>query len=75
MIWRPVAAVSGDDITDQQRFTDDAIAWFEANDIDYLDLFNDDRIAPELFASGDHYNAEGRELITQILADRIGKTG
>lgn len=71
VIWRPVAAANGSEIPEQEAFVDEAIAWFEDQGIPYLDLFSDERIDESLFASGDHYNQDGRLLITSIVADRI----
>lgn len=71
IIWRPVAAADGSEIPDQEEYVRDAIEWFEAQGIPYLDLFSDERISESFYASGDHYNQEGRLLITSIVADRV----
>ncbi len=72
VIWKPVHTVRDDqDSALDDAFVADAIAYFEANDIAYLDLYHDDRISLEMFASGDHYNDDGRVLITELVAERI----
>lgn len=74
VIWRPVAAAKDQEIGDQDRFVEDALAYFAANGIPVADFYGDDRIGVDLFASGDHYNADGRALITEILAEELAAT-
>ena len=71
VIWRPVTVAQGTPDPAEQQFVADAIAYFEANDIPYVDFFNDDQLDLAMFASGDHYNAEGRAYITDYLTGVI----
>ncbi len=71
VIWKPVNVAEGDPIEEEDTFVSDAIAFFDAHDIPYLDLYHDDRIVREHFAKGDHHNAEGRGVVTSILTERI----
>ena len=71
IIWRPILAAEETPPPEEDLFVADAIAWLEDNDIPYLDLYHDDRIGPALYGAGDHYNEDGRELITGIVADEI----
>lgn len=73
VIWKPVATVNGGDISLDEMFVDDAIAFFEREGIPYLDLFHDPDIVLEMYASGDHYNADGRVHITTELADALSQ--
>lgn len=73
VIWRPVTTVNGSDTARDDTFVADTIEYLESAGIDYLDLYNDDRIVLEMFASGDHYNAEGREFITGVLAEALSR--
>ena len=71
VIWKPVATVNGGDVTLDEVFVDEAIAFFEREGIAYLDLFHDPEIVLEMYASGDHYNADGRVHITTELAEAL----
>lgn len=72
IIWKPVHRVSDDvESVEDDKFVADAIAYFEQNDIPYVDLYHDDRITAEMFASGDHYNEDGRVIVTEILAAKL----
>jgi len=71
VIWRPVIAANGEPKPIEDQFVTDAIAFFEAEGIPYVDLYHDERIVPAMYGKGDHYNAEGRALITDILTERI----
>ncbi len=75
VIWRPANAIDGAPAPEDVQFVADAIAWFEANDVPYLNLYDDPRLLPEHLASGDHYNAQGREVATAILGDRLAELG
>lgn len=72
VIWKPVHTVR-DDLGpgDDDAFVAEAIAYFEEQQIPYIDLYHDDRITLEMFASGDHYNEEGRVVVTNIIAEKL----
>jgi hypothetical protein len=71
VIWKSVSAVNGGETDLDERFVAEAIAYFETEGIPVLDLYNDRNIDLEMFASGDHYNADGRAYITAKLAETI----
>lgn len=73
VIWKPVATVNGGDVDLDEAFVADAIAFFESEGIPYLDLFHDPDIVLEMYASGDHYNADGRVHITTALATALAR--
>ena len=69
IIWRPVAAATGELSNAEINFVSDSLEYFSENSIPVLNLFNDEDIGIDFFASGDHYNAAGREYITLKLAN------
>lgn len=71
IIWRPIVAADGAPLPEEDLFVADAIEWLEAKGIPYLDLYHDERIGPALYGAGDHYNEDGRRLITGIVADEL----
>lgn len=71
IIWKPVAAVNGSDVSLDEAFVADAIAFFDAEGIAYVDLFHDSGLVLEMYASGDHYNADGRAYITSVIAEAL----
>lgn len=71
IIWKPVIVANGNPDPDEARFVADAIRYFEENEISYIDFYHDDSIDASMFASGDHYNAEGRAKVTEILTEEI----
>lgn len=75
VIWKPVSAVNGGNTAADEAFVADAIRYFEANDIQYVDLYHSPELTLEMFASGDHYNELGREVVTDIIADRLEDLG
>jgi hypothetical protein len=75
IIWPPriVAESNPDPIQDQ--FVVDAVADLEARGITVLNLYNDPTIEIGYYASGDHFNPEGRDLVTARLADLLRSLG
>jgi hypothetical protein len=71
VIWRPVNAAEGNPDPAEDQFVADAIEYFEANGIPYVDFYHDERIGASMYGKGDHYNAEGRALITDTLTTRV----
>lgn len=69
VIWKPVAAVNGSDVSAEEAFVEDATSYFDREGIAYIDLFHDPGIGLEMYASGDHYNADGRAHITTAIAE------
>ncbi len=66
LIFKPSKTVPED-----IRFADDAEKFFISNKISYINFLNDDRITGDLYAKGDHYNTEGRKLITNIVSQKL----
>jgi len=71
VIWRPIIAASGETNPIEDEFVSDAIEYFESRGIPYVDLYHNDQIVPSMYGKGDHYNADGRALITNLLSERI----
>lgn len=71
VIWRPVTVAQGTPDPNEERFVADAIAYFKAQGIPYVDFFHDDQLELAMFAKGDHHNADGRARVTDILTERI----
>ena len=71
VIWRPVNVAEGNPDPAEEEYVADAIDYFEANGIPYVDLYHDDRINLESFAKGDHYNAAGHAKVTEIITERV----
>jgi hypothetical protein len=71
VLWKPVNVANGEPIPEEDQFIADAIAYFVANGIPYVDFYHDDRIVPAMYGKGDHYNAEGRARVTEILTEAI----
>lgn len=75
IIWPPVTVAEGRPDPVQDAFVDDALELFAATGIPVLDLYHDPRITLDFYASGDHFNAEGRGVVTEIVAARLDELG
>ncbi|MFT7476485.1 MAG: hypothetical protein ACI81L_003440 [Verrucomicrobiales bacterium] len=73
VIWKPVTTVNGGDVEQDETFVADTLEYLESLGINYVDLYHDPGIVLEMFASGDHYNAEGRDYVTEVLAYAISQ--
>lgn len=73
IIFKPVAHVEGKLDAETLRFAEDAESFFKAKSIPYINFMKDDRIVREYYAKVDHYNAEGRLLITKSLGERLSQ--
>ena len=71
VIWKPVRVATGDPLPEDDLFVADAIEYFESTGTPYVDLYHEPRLTTEHFASGDHYNAAGRAIVTEILTSRV----
>ena len=71
VIWKPIKVANGEPDPAEDRFVEDAIAFFRANGILYVDLYRNATIIPEMYAKGDHYNSDGRSAVTAILTERV----
>lgn len=64
-------AAAGEPIAVEERFVTDAVRALEDAGIPYVDLYHDSKLAREHFAAGDHYNMEGRGVVTDIVAETL----
>jgi len=71
VIWRPVTVAQGTPDPNEERFVEDAIAYFDAEGISYVDFFHDDVLSEAMYGKGDHYNADGMAHVTDKLVERI----
>jgi hypothetical protein len=71
VIWRPVNVAQGTPDPDEERFVTDALAYFDAASIPYIDFFHDDRLGLDMYGKGDHYNAAGMAFVTETLNERV----
>lgn len=71
VIHKPVAAAKGRLSTQERIFTDQAIEFFEREQIAYVNLLDDPLISIDMYASGDHYNINGRNLVTQRISSTM----
>lgn len=76
IIWPTRLRALGDPTDQDDAFVADAVADLEARGIEVLDLYNDQRfLGIGYFAEGDHFNVEGRDLVTAILAGELKARG
>ena len=71
VVWKPVTEARGEDIAVQDEFVAETVAYLEEHAIPYLNLYSEPRLTLDMFASGDHYNSDGRTLVTQLLYEKI----
>ncbi|MEM9035814.1 MAG: hypothetical protein AAGD18_14560 [Actinomycetota bacterium] len=75
VIWRPRNMAEGVPYEAEERFVADALEWFADRDIPVLDVYHDERLDISLYGEGDHFNPEGRALVTEIVAERLAELG
>ena len=73
IIWKPRNVADGNPTETDDMFVAHALAWFDDAGIPVLDIYGDDRITIDYYASGDHFNPEGRELVTHLTAVRYAR--
>lgn len=73
LIFKPVTYLQHTMKLEHLKFTDDAKKYFKEHSIPYIDFLNDERIVLKYYAKGDHYNEEGRQLITQIISEKLNQ--
>ncbi len=71
MLFKPVAVTEEGIDERAAQFADTAVRYFEKHDIPHLDMVKDPDLQRHHYASGDHYNAEGRALVTSKLAEAL----
>ena len=71
LIFKPVSELTGEPDAQIRSFARDAMAYFENRDIASVNFLDEQRIKLSHYAAGDHYNEDGRRLITRLLAEAI----
>ena len=72
VIFKPGAYTRGAVASaEERRFVEDAVRYFNDHDIPSLNFVNDSRVQRQHYAEGDHYNDEGRALLTGIMSDQL----
>lgn len=71
VIFKPVSYTDGPVPTADREFVDATLRYLEERNIPYLDFVDDDRILKRHYADGDHYNQEGRDLLTRLMSAKL----
>lgn len=71
VIFKPVSVFGAGMPPGAQAYYEEAVAYFEAQRIPYLDLVADDALTQELYAKGDHYTAEGMTYVTGRIIEKL----
>ncbi|MEM9705422.1 MAG: hypothetical protein AAF850_05025, partial [Pseudomonadota bacterium] len=71
VIFKPVSVFDKPMPTDVASFYEDALSYFEAQDIAFLDFVRDDALKQSYFAKGDHYNQLGMEYVTSRIVNAL----
>ena len=71
IIFKPVSATRGELDEGPAQFADDAADYFQNNNIPYINFVEDPSIGQQYYAKGDHYNADGRIRLTEIIAAKL----
>ena len=73
LIFKPISELEGEPDEDARAFTRDAVAYFERKGIESINFLEEDRIRLDHYASGDHYNESGRQLLTRLIAEALAR--
>jgi hypothetical protein len=73
IIWRPVNVAIGNPHTVEDQFVADSLRFFSQQGIPVINLYDDSSIGRSFFASGDHYNAQGRAYVTDLLGEFLSE--
>jgi hypothetical protein len=71
LVFKPASVLQGGMGTEARAFSQAATHFLESRGIPYVDFVDDERIRLEHYASGDHYNADGRRLLTEDVAEAL----
>lgn len=71
LIFKPASELTGEPDAEIRSFTRDAVAYFESSGIASVNFLDEPRIQLSHYAAGDHYNEDGRQLMTLLLAEAI----
>lgn len=71
VIFKPVSVLDETIPPSAVEFADAASRFFEEQGIPYLNLLDEESLSSDQFASGDHYNADGRENVTALVGNRL----
>lgn len=76
VIWPPRLKALERPTVQDDEFVQDAVADLRSHGFEVLNLYDDKRfVGLDYYAKGDHFNVEGRNLITKILADELKARG
>ena len=70
IIFRPVSTFQEPLPKNTLQFYEDARTHLENNNIPYIDLMTTQSLTKSMYASGDHFTEEGRQLITKLIIDK-----
>lgn len=71
IIFRPVNSYDEGLEEDIAEFYKEAQGYFEENNVRVIDMLSDDDLKRNMYASGDHFNQAGRELISNRVIDAL----
>ena len=71
IIFKPVSHAENRLDPESLKFAEDSKKYFEANSISFINFLKDARIVSKFYAKGDHYNMQGRELISKTVGDKL----
>lgn len=76
IIWPPRVKAEGSPTAQDDAFVAAAVADLNDRGLEVLNLYDDDRfIGLDFYAEGDHFNVEGRRVVTELLAAEIRSRG
>lgn len=76
IIWPPRVKAEGTPTPHDDIFVSDAVADLEETGFEVLNLYDDSRfIGLDFYAEGDHFNVEGRNAVTALLAEELAARG
>ncbi|MDA9263418.1 hypothetical protein N9P71_01035 [Saprospiraceae bacterium] len=73
VIFRPVSTFQKPLPRKTEQFYKDAITYLENNAIPYIDLMENQNLTKDMYAKGDHFTEDGRQLITKLIIDEAKK--
>lgn len=73
ILWKPVQATSGEIAPTAMAYYWEARDWLRSEGVPMLDLMKESAIDHRHYAKGDHHNAVGRRVVSELLAKRIAE--
>ncbi|MBW2274163.1 MAG: hypothetical protein JRG96_12895 [Deltaproteobacteria bacterium] len=71
LVFKPVAQLEGGMSPEARDFAEAATRYLENRGIPHVDFVEDPELRLEHYASGDHFNAAGRRIITRRVAEAL----